>query len=124
MKLTILTTFLLGLISLSCLSQIKGNLNISLSDLTPTMDSLQYSIKPLDFKTNQQTTKSLDIDKYLKVPELKDNKDYDFKNNFALLERHNSFDNMPCLKPDIKNRMPVLKPDPTTKYTLLIKKIK
>jgi hypothetical protein len=124
MKSTILTTLLLGFISLSCLSQVKSNLNINSSDLALTMDSLQYSMRPLDFTTNQQTTKSLDFDKFLKVPELKINKGYDFKNNLALTKRQNSFDNMPCLKPDIKSRMPVYKPDSTIEYSLLIKKIK
>ncbi|MFB6343400.1 hypothetical protein ACE1ET_16870 [Saccharicrinis sp. FJH62] len=124
MKYIILTTFLLGFISLNCLSQLKSNLHISLSEPNSIIDFRPYSMRTLDFKTNQHATKSLIYGKYLKVPELKINKDYDCKNNFDLTDRQYSFDNMPCLKPDINSRMPIFKPDSTIQYKLLIKRIK
>ena len=123
MKSTILLTFLFGFISLSCFSQLKNKSEFDLTTSASSINDLEYHVKPLDFKTNQQIGTSLDYDKYLALPELKIEED-NGSNKLALVEGKSKFDNMPCAKPEVKSNMPVLKPDSTSKYTLLIKKIR
>lgn len=124
MKQAILTTFIWGFISFSCFSQMTSNLNSNSPALASTINSLQYSLKPLDYKFNQHPSNSFNIDKYLKVQTSKTDKILNLKNNFAFTEDQNTFYNMPCLKPEFKSNMPVFKPDSTITHTLLIKKIR
>ncbi|MFB6320444.1 hypothetical protein [Saccharicrinis sp. FJH54] len=84
---------------------------------------LQYSSIPFELRTNPFSNGLLDYNKYLNKPEIKFNNHDFLKDKTDLTMDHPVIYFMPCVKTDINSRMPVLKPDTITKYSLLIKKL-
>lgn len=123
MKSILLTTFILGLLSMTCLSQQKNDL---ICDTTLMDLSLQQSLnklKPLDFKLNDPLKKPIKVHKYLVDSLLTLKQNFDLLNNFPSNEIQHAFDNMPVLKTEPTITMPTFVPDTTVEYSLLIKKI-
>ena len=63
-------------------------------------------------------------DKYFLFPKQADKNLTFGRDPIGIFETQKSFDNMPCLKPQGFFPMPIIKPDSTVRYTLLIMKIK
>jgi hypothetical protein len=128
MKQAILTTFILASISLSCLSQITSNSNISSNSnsfmFTAPFDSLHINLKPIDITPHQHPLISSNNNKHLKIQTSKIGKKRNLENDFAFNESQNPLYNMPCVKPNFESNMPISKPDSTITHTLLIKKIR
>lgn len=93
-------------------------------DTTFSDQLLKNSIKPLGLVDsiglnrlcNDSNNKKLI---YLKLSEIDLRQD---KDTIRIMNKLQTFDNMPCIKPEGFFPMPIDRPDSTVKYTLLIKK--
>jgi hypothetical protein len=89
--------------------------NFSFSNSTKTF----RHIDSIDFKEFLNNPAN---DKDFLFPKLTDKNMTFGRDSIGIFEPQKSFDNMPCLKPQGFFPMPIVKPDSTVRYTLLIKK--
>jgi hypothetical protein len=124
MKSAIITTLLIVLFSLSCFSQEESNTTNDSTTRALPINPQEYHLQHPDLSTLLEKNKLPYPDIWLRIPELQRKRDNDFIPNFERIEREHNIDNMPCVIPRFESRMPVYRPDTTTNYTMMQKKIK
>jgi len=89
--------------------------NLSLKNNLKTPDLLNCT----DFKWSFNKSRN---NKKLIYPNLTDINSKSVQDPIAIIKAQPTFDNMPCVKPQGYFPMPIVEPDTTVRYTLLIKK--
>lgn len=124
MKTLFLITFLLGSMALPSFAQKVYKLNC---DTTFSSLSAFPKLDPLNLANRLDKMKSFKLQdprEEIKAPNFIAENFNGIQTPSGSVQNQSRFDNMPCLKPGIIDRMPVWKPDSTVNYTIMIKKIK